>query len=183
MPTALRLAPPRTAKVQERLAVDPLHHEKEHATFLAEVEHLPDVEVLDAGHDARFVEEHPPKCRIGRVLGQDRLDGDQLVEPVLALLPSEPERSHAPLGDETQQIVPIQAASRNEPSRTRSPPRHHWPPRSFLRAMHHGLGGGLPFFGVGVAPSGIAWVAGGAATAGPVGGLTSSRVVVSCVSM
>ena len=58
--------------------------EVQDVVLLAEVEDLRDVDVLDPRRDARLVEEH----RAGTVrrgeLREDRLDGDELLEPVLA---------------------------------------------------------------------------------------------------
>src|SRR5450432_2747499 len=63
-----------------------------------------------------------------------------------------------------------------------APPSHAAckPPKTCK--ANHGFGG-MSFFGVGVAPSGIGLVGGGAGTASPFGASTSSRVVASWVSM
>ena len=75
--------------------------------MLADVEHLRDVGVVEARGDARLVEEHRLEAPLGGELLADRLDGDELLEPVLALQAPEPDRAHAAAGHVADHVVPI----------------------------------------------------------------------------
>ncbi len=89
----------------ERVSVEPLHHDVEQPVLLAEVDDLRDVRVNDARSDARLVEEHAPKLGMARVLREDELDGEQLLEAVHTLKARSPHRSHAPLRDRVEELV------------------------------------------------------------------------------
>ena len=70
---------------RERVAVDVLHDQVSDVVLLADVENLRDVRVLDARRDPRLVQEHLLKTRRPPRTRQDRLDGDELLEAVLAV--------------------------------------------------------------------------------------------------
>jgi hypothetical protein len=82
--------------------------------LLAEVDDAGDVEVLDARGDARLVEEHLPETVVRRVLRQDGLDGDQLLEAVLAALARNPHARHTALGERPEQLVAVEPVPRRQ---------------------------------------------------------------------
>ena len=101
-------------ELREGVAVDELHREVEHLVLFPEVEHLRDVVVLDAGGEPGLVEEHALEARVLRVLGKDRLDGDELLEAALAAQTRDPHARHAPLGDRAEHLVAVELVARRD---------------------------------------------------------------------
>jgi len=132
----------RTAELRERVAVDVLHDEVEHVVLLAQVDDARDVEVLDPGRDARFVEEHLPEAVVGRVLRQDRLDGHELLEAVLSTLARDPDAGHAAFGQGAEQLVTVEAVPRRQRRSVvaRHPTSLSPRPRQGLRGARSGTG-------------------------------------------
>ncbi len=111
-------------ELRERVAVDVLHDQVEDLVLLAEVEDLRDVGVLDARSDARLVEEHLLEAHVRGELREDRLDGDELLEAVLASLARDPDARHPPLGDGAQQLVAIELVARRKRGGVEGGARH-----------------------------------------------------------
>ena len=74
----------RADEARARRPVDVLHRHVELAVVLAEVEHLHDVRVPQAGAHPRLVDEHRGEVGVARELREDALDRDDLLEPVRA---------------------------------------------------------------------------------------------------
>ena len=81
-------------EARARRAVDVLHRHVELAVLLAEVEHLDDVRVAEAGADARLVDEHRDEVRVAGELRQDALDRDDLLEAVRPGAPRQVDLRH-----------------------------------------------------------------------------------------
>lgn len=58
-----------------------------------------DVRVLEPHAQVGFVEEHSPVLFLARVLGEQRLHGEQLLAPVVVVRPREVDDAHAPTRD------------------------------------------------------------------------------------
>jgi hypothetical protein len=84
--------------VVERVAIDPLHAEREHAPMLDELEDFAHVGVVDARRDARLVQEHAVEIR-RRQLRQDRLERHEPAEAARAVLARCPHARHAAARD------------------------------------------------------------------------------------
>ena len=82
--------------------------EVEHVVLLAEIEDLRDVDVLDAGREPCLVEEHALKASVLRVLRQDGLDGDDLLEAALAAQTGDPDAGHPAFGDRAEHLVAVE---------------------------------------------------------------------------
>ena len=95
-------------------AVDVLHRHVELAVLLAEVEHLDDVRVAEARADPRLVDEHGDEVRVARVLREDALDRDDLLEAVRAGAPREIDLRHPARRDPPEQLVRPQAQGRRD---------------------------------------------------------------------
>ncbi len=104
----------RAVQRRQRVAVDVLHHEVGDVVLLSDVEDLGDVRVLDARRDVGLVEEHALEALVVGEPREDGLDGDQLLEPVLARLAGHPHLGHPALRDGAEQLVAIQLEARCE---------------------------------------------------------------------
>jgi hypothetical protein len=114
----------RALELVQRVAVDPLHDEVEDVVLLPEVQDLRNVVVLDPRRDARLVQEHLLEAEVAGELGEDRLDGDELLEAVLALHPRHPDGGHAPLRDRTEELIAVEPIPRLERGRLRRAQAH-----------------------------------------------------------
>ena len=89
----------------KRHAGDILHRHVERAVLLAEVVHGGDARMVDAAQDLRLVEEHRANGLGRRVLRQDRLDRDELLERAWSLAPAEEHGAHAAALELVQDLV------------------------------------------------------------------------------
>ena len=67
-----------------------------------------------ARRDASLVDEHRLEGRVLGVLREDGLDGDELLESVLARLPGDPHARHPTFGDGAEQLVPVEPVTRRD---------------------------------------------------------------------
>ena len=104
-------------------AVDVLHREERGVAVGADVVDLGDVRVRERRREARLVEEHPEQLGIERVLRQDPLEHDQLLEPLDADAqePRQIDFGHPTDGQTANRLI---AADRTAVARERIYPRH-----------------------------------------------------------
>ena len=86
-------------------AVDQLQRQEVAPARDAEVQHLRDVAVLEAHRDVRLVEQHVAELRIGRILREDPLEDDVLLEALGAVLDGEENLGHAAVGELSEDRV------------------------------------------------------------------------------
>src|SRR5688572_19680801 len=95
----------RTKHTREGIAAHPLHDEVERAALLRELVDLADVRMMNARRDARLVEEHALELGLACEMRKDRLDGDELREPALAMETCCPNARHSTSRDRYEQLV------------------------------------------------------------------------------
>ncbi len=88
--------------VGERAAVDPLHREIGTALQMADLVHLDDIDVLDAGGQLGFAEEADSLRFGGKLAGENHLEGDQAVQ---ATVPGLVNDAHAAASDFGEDLV------------------------------------------------------------------------------
>ncbi len=86
-------------------AVHVLHGEERRVALVADVVDLRDVRVGEGRHQARLVEEHAAQLRVERVLRQDPLEDDQLLETLEAARLREVDLRHSADGQAANQLI------------------------------------------------------------------------------
>jgi hypothetical protein len=71
--------------------------------------------MLDARRDACLVEKHLLEAEIVRVKRKDRLDGNELLEAMLAVLPRKPDGCHPALSDWAEELISVEPVTWLEP--------------------------------------------------------------------
>ena len=90
--------------------VDELHRDEVVPVGLAQVVDADDVRVVEAGGEARLVEEHLHELPVAGEVRKDALEADQLLEAGCAGLPRQVDLGHPAGGDELDELVLAQRA-------------------------------------------------------------------------
>ncbi len=98
-------------ELEEAAAVDELHDHQVGAGVFEQLLHADHAGVLDAGGEARLIQEHPDELRLTRQVRVHHLDRDELREARRATSAPEIERCHTPRRDVAEDLVPCEDLS------------------------------------------------------------------------